>query len=124
MRLKRRVASGIAAGAIAMTMLFAGGPAHAATNCGTEPTATQFPAAGGGLDIAAYAAAVAAFNACVSGGTAATTTTVPASHLAFTGSNSSNLGAIGAALVGVGAGAVVLSRRRRHVSTATGDSVE
>jgi LPXTG-motif cell wall-anchored protein len=118
MRLKKALGSGLAAGAIGISALLVGAPgAHAATaaQCGGEPSAANFPKAGGGIDVAAYAAAVAAFNACVAGGTTtATTTTAPAHTVAFTGSNSSELGAIGAAMIGVGAGAVVLARRRRH----------
>src|SRR6476660_4576750 len=123
MNLTRRIAPLVMAGMMS-TGAFVGisalteATAQAAT-CTDPGPATNFTTPGGQVDIAAYLAAVAAFNACVSGGsagggTAPGASTAPARALAFTGSDSKSLGAAGIALAGLGAGAIVVSRRRRH----------
>jgi hypothetical protein len=102
-------------------VILAPGLAGAATTSPTcvAPVATDFRTPSGGIDTAAYLAAVAAYNQCVAGNTASNTpaaTTVPAKALAFTGSNSTELAAIALAVVGLGAGAVLVSRRRAGAS--------
>jgi hypothetical protein len=82
-----------------------------------EPVATSFRTPSGGIDTAAYLAAVQAYNACVAGANASTATTVPAKSLAFTGSNSTEVAAIALAVVGLGAGAILVSKRRAGVTS-------
>jgi len=77
-----------------------------------EPVATSFRTPSGGIDTAAYLAAVSAYNACVAGANTTAATVVPAKSLAFTGSNSTELAAIALAVVGLGAGAILVSKRR------------
>jgi hypothetical protein len=132
MKLSRRLLSTVLAGAMTTAMAvgfsavaLSAPVAQAATTCVDPGPATNFTTAGGDIDIAAYLAAVGAFNACVSGGSAGGggTATPVARTLAFTGSDSKQLGALGIALAGVGVGAVVLSRRRRHAHATTGSDV-
>jgi hypothetical protein len=131
MKLWQRIAPLVMAGAmmtgatVGVSALAMASPANAAITCVDPGPATNFTTPSGGIDIAAYLAAVAAFNACLSGtgagaGTAAGTAAGPgtstpvARALAFTGSDSRELGALGLAIVGIGAGAIAVSRRRRH----------
>jgi hypothetical protein len=126
MKLAQRIAPLLMAGlmttgaTVGISALAMSSPANAAVTCVDPGPATNFTTSTGAVDIAAYLAAVAAFNACLSGagtggtgaGTAASTPVAKA--LAFTGSDSRELGALGLAIVGIGAGAVAVSRRRRH----------
>jgi hypothetical protein len=122
MSLRNRIGSVVVAGVIGMSAVAATVPsAHAATVVCTNPgSATNFVNADGSLNLAAYLAAVANFNACVSGtGVLAST---QGGALAFTGSDSTRLAILGVALVGVGAGALGFSRRRRRAdATANSD---
>jgi len=89
------------------------GAQTSSTTC-VAPVATNFRTPSGGIDTAAYLAALTAYNDCVAGAGAAkpVAATTPAKALAFTGSNSTELAAIALAVVGLGAGAVLVSRRR------------
>jgi LPXTG-motif cell wall-anchored protein len=76
------------------------------------PNATDIRTPTGAIDIDGYQAAVAAFNVCVAG-ESVTKPVAASTTLAFTGSNSTDFAVIAVAVIGLGAGAVFLSRRRR-----------
>jgi LPXTG-motif cell wall-anchored protein len=105
MHFSKKAVSAMFTGAMALAAVGVAAPAaSAATSC-PNPQATDFPKAGGGIDLDAYSAAVAAANECKAG--------VSGSTVAFTGSSSQELAIVGAALVAGGAGAIVIARRRR-----------
>jgi hypothetical protein len=123
MRLRSRIAPVVVAGLIGVFAVAATATgAGAATVCTPPGSATDYRTPTGGIDIAAYTAAVSAYNACLEGAGTATPTATPAasSPLAFTGGDPTELAAFGVALAGIGAGALVLSRHRRRVDATAG----
>src|SRR5215471_2428097 len=111
MQLAKRVVTVAFAGGMALAAFGLAAPAAGAATTCANPQATDFHKADGSIDLDAYSAAVAAANACKAGTT--TTSGSTASTLAFTGSSSKELAIVGGALVVAGAGAVLITRRRR-----------
>jgi hypothetical protein len=124
MKISRFVAAVIVSVIVGVPMLTMAAPSGAAT-CTDPGTATDYKNPDGTINIQAYLAAVAAFNACVAGENVSTNPPAAApaaSGLAFTGSESRELAVLGIAIVGVGAVAVVVARRRRADAGRGGDS--
>jgi hypothetical protein len=123
MKTSKFVAAALISLAIALPTFVAAAPSGAAT-CTNPGLATDYKNPDGTINISAYLAAVAAFNACVAGAGASTTPPAqsPPSGLAFTGSDSRELAVLGVAVVGIGVGAIVIARRRRVGAGRGGDS--
>jgi hypothetical protein len=123
MKISKLLAAVVVAAFIGVPLLVTAAPSGAAT-CTDPGLATDYKNPDGSLNIQAYLAAVAAFNACVAGESTSTNPPAapPASGLAFTGSDSRELAVVGIAIVGVGAVAIVVARRRRADAGRGGDS--